>query len=457
MQFELSATERRAAFSLASLFLIRMLGLFMILPVFALYAEHLPGSSATLMGLAVGIYGLTQAIFQIPFGLASDRVGRKPMIYLGLVIFGAGSVVAATASTMEMIIAGRALQGSGAIAATVMALAADLTRDDVRMRVMGIIGMSIGLSFSLSVVVGPLLNSWIGVPGIFWTTAVLSVVGIGIVKFLVPDPVDSRRRRDTQAVPAHFKNVLKDKRLLYLNFSIFILHMILTSIFVVLAFLLRDSTGVEPDRHWMVYGVVIVLAMIVTVPIIIYAERKRKLKQVFASAVGLLAISLAVLMTAQYTLVFAMFALWLFFVAFNVLEASLPSMVARTAPADQKGTAMGVYSSCQFLGAFVGGASGGILYKEWGLTGVLIFGTVATVLWWILALCAENPNHLSNFTVTLKGQLTPEQGAMLAQRLGAVPGVAEAMVVSEEGVAYLKVDHRTLDRDALNQAASMPA
>lgn len=457
MQYQLSATERRAAFSLAFLFLLRMLGLFMILPVFMLYAESLPGTTAIMAGIAVGVYGLTQAVFQIPFGLASDRYGRKPMLYVGLAVFGVGSIIAAVSTTIEGIIIGRALQGTGAISSTVMALAADLTRDDLRLRVMGIIGMSIGLSFSLSLVAGPLLNSLVGVPGIFWTTAILAIVGMAVVAWFIPDPVDSRRRRDTQAVPALIKDVLKDVRLLRLNFSIFVLHMNLTAVFVVLPFLLRDSLDVAPDRHWMVYGAVIVLAMIATIPMIIYAERKRKLKEVFAAAVALLVVAQIGLWAGQHTLVWAMIALWLFFLAFNVLEASLPSMVARTAPADKKGTAMGIYSSSQFMGAFLGGAAGGGLYHVWGLSGVLLFGAGVTVLWLILALKSENPRYLSSFTVTLAGPVTPEQSAIIAQRLGAVPGVAEAIVVWEDSMAYLKVDHRTLDREALQQASSIPA
>jgi len=256
MTLERSMTpqERRAAFSLAFIFMLRMLGLFLILPVFALYAEHLEGATPLLVGLAIGTYGLTQALLQIPYGLVSDRIGRKPVIIAGLIVFALGSMVAALAESITWVIVGRAIQGAGAIAATVMALAADLTREEHRLKAMAVIGSSIGVSFSIALIGGPVLNSWMGVPGIFWLTAVLAVLGILVVQYVVPDPAVTRVHRDAEAIPALFKDVLVNGQLLRLNFGIFALHLILTASFVTVPLTLRDYAGLR--SHYRPAGLV---------------------------------------------------------------------------------------------------------------------------------------------------------------------------------------------------------
>ncbi len=246
---QMTATERRAAFWLAGVFSLRMLGLFMILPVFALYAEHLRGNTPALAGLAIGIYGFSQALFQIPFGFLSDHYGRKRMIYIGLLIFAAGSMVAALADSIHGVILGRALQGGGAVSAAVMALAADLTREEHRIKVMAMIGITIGLSFAGSMILGPVLNSWIGVPGIFWLTSLFALLGIAVVRFQVPDPVSSRVHRDAEPVASQFGRVLLDGQLLRLNFGIFTLHLLLTATFVAVPLALRDA-GLPSNQNW---------------------------------------------------------------------------------------------------------------------------------------------------------------------------------------------------------------
>ena len=257
----MTRTEARSAASMAGIYALRMLGLFMILPVFALYADELEGATPALAGLAIGIYGMTQALLQIPYGLLSDRIGRKPVIIFGLLVFALGSAIAASADNIHLVIFGRALQGAGAIAAAVMALTADLIREEHRVKAMAIIGMSIGASFALAMVLGPVLNTWIGVPGIFWLTAVLALGGIAVVVLVVPNPVVTRVRRDAEAVPAQFASVLRDAQLFRLDIGIFALHLILTASFVVLPLALRDIAGLPANRHWEVYLPVLLLSL----------------------------------------------------------------------------------------------------------------------------------------------------------------------------------------------------
>ncbi|MEW6646349.1 MAG: MFS transporter [Pseudomonadota bacterium] len=445
----MTALERRTAAALAGIFGVRMLGMFMILPVFALYAEHLADVTPLLIGVAIGIYGLTQALLQIPFGMASDRLGRKPVIVAGLLLFAAGSVVAALADSIYGVIVGRALQGGGAVAAVVMALVADLTREEHRTKAMAFIGMSIGMSFVVAMVLGPLLDQWFGVPGIFWLTALLALAGIGLLLLAVPTPPLSRPHRDAEPVAGQFGRILRDGQLLRLDFGILMLHMALTASFVVVPLVLRD-VGFAPARHWLLYLPVMVLAITLAIPFIIVAEKKRKLKQVLLGAIAALALAMLGMGVLGESL--GAMALWLllFFTAFNLLEATLPSLVSKFAPADARGTAMGVYSSSQFIGAFIGGAAGGGLHGLYGLHSVFLFAAAALVLWWLAALGMRQPRYLASHLLKV-GEMTAAQAAMLAGELLAVRGVAEAVVSGEEGVAYLKVDSQQLDRVALDR------
>ncbi|VAX03799.1 Inner membrane transport protein YajR [hydrothermal vent metagenome] len=441
-------TERRAVFSLAGIYALRMMGLFMILPVFALYAETLEGYTPALIGLAIGIYGLTQAALQIPFGMASDRFGRKPVIILGLIIFAIGSVVAATADTMNGVIFGRALQGAGAIAAAVMALVADLTREEKRLGAMAIIGMSIGVAFAVSLVMGPLFSNWIGVDGIFWLTAVLALVAIAVLHFVVPNPVRSVLHRDAQTVPAQLKNVIRDPQLLRLNFGIMILHMMLTATFVVLPLALRDHAGLVAEQHWYIYLPVMVFAMLLMVPFIIIAEKKRRMKTVFTASVLVLGIGQLIFMFGYNSITSIVLGLFIFFTAFNVLEASLPSLVAKMVSPDNKGTAMGMYSSSQFLGAFFGGVLGGWLYGAMGFEAVFGLCAGMAAVWFLVAATMQSPRYLSSHLVRV-GPISEERARHLVGEFTRVTGVAEAVVIAEDGVAYLKVDLHALDREAL--------
>ncbi len=441
--------ENRAALSLAAIFSLRMLGLFMIYPVFSLYAlEHLEGATPASIGMALGAYGLTQALFQIPFGMLSDRWGRKPLIAAGLIMFAIGSVVAALSDSIQGVVIGRILQGAGAIGSTILALAADLTREQNRTRAMATIGMTIGMSFALAVVLGPILNNWIGVPGIFGLTAVLAMGGLLVLKYIVPTPVLSRMHRDAEAVPELFKRVLSDGQLLRLDYGIMTLHMILTASFIVLPLALRDVAGLDAQNQWQLYLPVLLIAVVIMLPFIILAEKYRQMKPVFLGAI-------LVLCGAEFALGLWHDSLWsvavfltLFFAAFTLMEASLPSLISKFSPAASKGTAMGVYSTSQLFAIFVVGGLGDWIYHHFEISGVFVFTGFAALLWFVVALSMPKPKFLSSHLLNL-GELEPAQVRQMSEKLAAIPGVAEVAIIPEEGVAYLKVDSQIFDESAL--------
>ena len=396
----MTGRERRAVGSLALLYCFRMLGLFMVLPLLALYAADLADATPTMIGLALGIYGLTQAALQIPFGWLSDRVGRKPVIIFGLLLFAVGSVIAAMADTMNGIILGRTLQGSGAIASTVMALVADLTREEQRTKAMALVGISIGLSFAVAMVLGPVVAAVGGLASVFWFTAVLAAVGIGIVIVLVPTPHSAIGDHQEEGARLGFiGRGLVDAGLVRLNFGVFVLHFILVACFLVLPGVLEQTFGVDREQHWMVYLPVLLLSVVGMVPLMILAERGKRPRQMFLLGIALIFAAIGVLgFTATNLLFYG--GLWLFFVGFNYLEATLPSLVSKTVFAGGKGTAMGVYSSCQFMGAFAGGAGGGWLLDHLGsgvLTGVCL---ALAAGWWLVVQTAPVPKDVTNITPT---------------------------------------------------------
>jgi predicted MFS family arabinose efflux permease len=445
---QMSATERRATASLGLIYALRMLGLFMILPVFSLYAETLADMTPFLIGLAFGIYGLTQAFLQIPFGMLSDKIGRKPVIIGGLVLFALGSVVAANATDIWWVIIGRALQGSGAIAAAVMALAADLTREEQRTKMMATIGMSIGLSFMLAMVMGPLLDQLWGVPGIFMLTAVMAVMGILVVFFVVPNPVQSRVHRDAQAVPSQFKHVLLNSELTRLDTGIFCLHFILMANFVVIPVVLSKQIGFDVADHWQLYLSVLILSVVAMVPLIILAEKHHQMKPVFLGAILLIGLSEIAFYFFFDSLFLAAVILWLFFTAFNLLESVLPSLVSKIAPVDAKGTSMGVYSTSQFFGTFMGATCAGLVQQEINLLSIFVMNGLLAVVWFIIASGMNHPRYLSNFLLNV-GVLDTKNAQHLLMQLTQVRGVAEVVIPEGEGVAYLKVDRKALDKEAL--------
>ena len=427
--------ELRAGISLAGVFGLRMLGLFLILPVFAVHAPQLAGGdNLTLVGVALGAYGLSQAILQIPFGAASDRWGRKPVIYVGLVVFAAGSFLAAAATDIWTAIAGRTLQGAGAISSVVVALAADLTREQHRTKVMAMIGAMIGFTFALSLVAAPALYRWIGMAGLFALTGALSLGAIAVVRVLVPDAPP----RPAQAAPGG-GSVLLEPELARLNLGIFVLHLVQMAMFVVLPPLLVGA-GLGIAEHWMLYLPVVLAAFLLMVPPILHADRRNRPKPVMIGAVALLlAVQAALAFGAGGIAGFAVL-LVAFFAAFNVLEALLPSLVSRLAPARARGRAIGVYNTTQTLGLFFGGLLGGWVAKNFGTTEVFALCALLCVLW-LVAVAGMRPiasavNELSRLTFTIASGVDLEG---LREALSRVHGVHEAEVLSHERIARLKV------------------
>lgn len=430
-------TEKRAAISLALVYACRMLGLFMILPVFSLYADELQSATPVLIGLAIGIYGLTQCIFQLPFGFLSDRFGRKQIIVIGLVIFCIGSVVAAQADSIYQVIAGRALQGMGAIAAAVMALAADLTREEMRLRIMAIIGMSIGVSFMLSMIIGPIVAAHYGLSPLFWLTAVLSLVAIAIVLLVTPTPHRQSFHRDTSLSLKDIGAVAANKELFKLDIGTFVLHLVLSATFVVFPLELKNRLLVEASAHWQTYLSVFTLSALFFIPMIIIAEKFNRSRQVFRLAIVLLIFAeLGLAQGGNYLFTFVM--LVAFFAAFNFLEAMLPSTVARIAPAAMKGTAMGLFSSAQFFGAFCGGLTGGLLLAS-GSNANTFYGLAAVLVIWLLVSLTMKPFKLLRSRIISLDGIDDQNLQQFYQQAGSIEGVEEISIYPDDRVAYLKI------------------
>lgn len=445
----MSAREIRAAIGLAGIFGLRMFGLFVILPVFALYAEKLEGGdNLTLVGIALGAYGFAQALLQIPFGRWSDRIGRKPVLYTGLFIFAVGSVVAGYASSIHGVIFGRILQGAGAVSAVAIAMAADLTREEHRTKVMAIIGSTIGLSFAASLVLGPWLDRMMGVAGIFYLIGVLALLAMLIVVRLPQPPANQTIGQE----PVAFAEVLRDAELHRLNVGIFVLHAVLMSIFITVPFDLV-SAGMPLAEQWKIYAAVMVGSLLFMMPCLRHGERRGRSKAVFLLCVGLVLVSQAMLLGLDQQVWAIGSALLVFFMGFMVLEAALPSLVSRVAPAGARGAAVAVYSTVQFLGAAFGSVLGGYVMQNSGRAGLLLVNGVLIAGWLAVAWGMRSADRLSSRSYTLP-PMDDDRAQQLRARLAALGGVREAKVNARTGVAHLKVEANTFDeRRALNLIA----
>jgi MFS family permease len=390
---KMTSTERRAVGSLASIMSLRLLGMFMILPVFALYAHDLSGTTPFLIGMAMGIYGLTQGLLQIPFGMLSDHIGRKPVIAAGLLIFILGCVIAACSHSIYGMILGRALQGAGAVGSTIIAMIADLTREEQRTKAMAINGITIGMSFSLAMVLGPVAVSFIQVNGIFWLAALFSVIAIILLVTTVPTPEHSSWHSDAEPELAQFSTLLKEPQLARLNIGVFFLHAIFTATFVVIPIGLQKLAGLPGNKQWQIYLPALLLAFVASILMMVWAEKKHLVKRFFLIGIAMIGAAELALNIWSSSILFSSLGLLLFFTGFSLLEAFLPSYVSRTAPKARKGTAMGIYSCSQFLGIFVGGALGGWLYGSLGLTTVYLFSVLLALLWLSIASGMKNPQH----------------------------------------------------------------
>ena len=383
---QLSKDEWRISGILSGVYALRMLGLFLVLPVLSLYAAELAGSQKSLwIGWAMGAYGLTQACLQLPFGMVSDKWGRKKTIYIGMTMFIVGSFIAAAATSIEWLVLARALQGAGAISAVITALMSDLIRDSVRTRAMSMVGMSIGLTFALSLVAAPLLVSVIGMSGLFVLTGVSMLLAMFAVYKYVPDP---EKNTSSNRLPA--LQIALQPQLWRLNFGIFALHAAQMALFISLPFLFLQM-GIAQEAQWKVYAPMVLFGMVLMVPVIIYGEKKRKLKQTLLFAIGMMVVAQAMLATKHNVVMVMTIALVIYAIAFNVLEAILPSMVAKFAPAEQRGAAMGFYSTAQSIGLFIGGVAGGGLFSRFGFEGVFVFATALMLIWWAIAATGAAP------------------------------------------------------------------
>jgi len=393
-------------------------------------------------------------VLQIPFGLLSDRLGRKLIIGIGLGLFALGSVVAAIATTIDGVLVGRILQGTGAVGSTVLALVADLTREEVRTRAMALVGITIGFTFVIAIAAGPILASAIGVPGIFWLTAVLALVGIAITLAVVPTPPRLVRHRDAEAVPALFARICRDGELLRLDFAIFALHAILTASFLAVPSLLVGTLHLASGSDWRLYLPVLAMSVVLMVPIVILAERGTRMKEVFLLTIAMLAASLLAFAAGGGNAVVFIVALVVFFGGFNTMEALLPSLVTKMAPAGAKGTATGIYSSSQFLGIFFGGAVGGWALAIGGDRTVFSFTLVMILVWLALAATMRRPGRYRSQIVRLSDGALQEP-VKFAALVGTTPGVVEAVVAADEGCAYLKIDPAKFDAAAFAEIAGV--
>lgn len=440
---KMTPVELRATWGLGTVFSLRMLGMFMVLPVLTTYGMALQGASETLIGLAIGIYGLAQAIFQIPFGLLSDRIGRKPLIVSGLLLFVLGSVIAACSDSIWGIILGRALQGSGAIAAAVMALLSDLTREQNRTKAMAFIGISFGVTFAIAMVLGPIITHALGLHALFWMIAILASLGIAITLLVVPSTTHHVLNRESGMVKGSFSKVMANSRLLKLNFGIFCLHVLLMSSFVALPGQFEQA-GFPAAEHWKVYLVTMLIAFAGVIPFIIYAEVKRRMKRVFVGCVGMIVVAEIVLWGAEGHFWTLVIGVQLFFFAFNLMEAILPSLVSKESPAGYKGTAMGLYSTSQFLGVAIGGSMGGWVFGHFDAQTVFLVTAMLATVWLFVSMTMQEPPYVSSLRIVLSDAVLAAPN--LEKRLKAQPGVSSVFIVPEEKSAYIKIDSKVTSR-----------
>lgn len=445
----MTPVERRTTAALAAVFAMRMMGLFVVLPVFAVYGRELIGATPLLIGLAIGAYGLLQGLLQIPYGLASDRFGRKPMIIVGLLLFAVGGVVAACSDTIWGVIAGRALQGGGAVAGVIMALLSDVTRESHRTRAMAVIGATIGLSFGLAMVVGPLIVAGTGLQGLFFFTSLMALVSLVLVLTVVPTPVVIHREQRPRVWPA-LVEVLRHPGLLRLDLGVFLLHLVMVAIFVVIPPALEAQGQLPTTRHWQVYLPVVLLALVAMVPLMMAAERRNRLRAAILLGAGLLVLSLLllalILTTARQPLWGVALGLLLYFTAFNLLEALMPSLVSRLCPVGARGAAMGAYSSAQFFGAFAGGLLGGGLSALVAPEMVLLVCAALVLAWAGVAVGLRPDSWRRSLVLPLPANGDAQD---FARQLLAMGGVLEVTLVPEDGIAHVIVDGARCDESHL--------
>ncbi len=447
----MNSVEKRAILGVGGIFALRMIGLFMIVPVFSVYGDNYTHATPFLIGLAVGIYGLGQAIFQIPMSLAADKFPRKPIIMLGLVLFAIGGIIAANATDIYGVIIGRALAGSGAVSAVLMALLADVTREEMRTKAMATMGLTIATSIMLAFAFGPLLVGSLGISGLFWLTAGFAVLAM-VLLLVVPTPLRVLKHNlDNKSIGEQLATVLKIGDLNRLHIGIFALHLTMTAIFVILPHQLTEVMGLSVRQQGLVYLPLLFIGFAVALPFIIIAEKKRKMRQVFLGAIALMTLSLVILALGSQVGIGIILGLLLYFMGFNLLEATIPSWISKRAPVANKATAMGISSSSQFFGAFVGGAMGGLLLSQSSLVAWGILAAIMAVSL-LLILPIADPPYLSSTTVTIPKDIDIQEWS---RQMLNISGVDELVVMAKEQVAYLKLDKTQLTDVSKQQLSSL--
>lgn len=432
-------TWSKTVFPIAAIFSFRMLGLFLLIPVFTIYAGDLRGATPTLIGFALGAYGLTQGLLQMLFGMLSDKLGRKPILTLGLLLFASGSLIGALTDSIYGMILARTVQGTGAIGSVLIALLADLTPDEQRTKAMAVIGMTIGTSFSLAMVISPALSHRYGLAGIFYLTAALAVLGLMLLHFVIPSPKNEHFHSDSEAKPSLFKPVLRNRHLQRLNLGIFCQHFILTSTFFAIPLILSHQVQLgHLTQQWHFYLPLMLFSFILMIPFIILAEKKKLMKPIFIMSVLITALAQGLLAFTYQDWFSLCLLMFVYFVVFNILEASLPSLVSKQANPNSKGTAMGIYSTSQFMGLFAGGALAGILYQWDSSQGIFIINALLGCIWFITSIYMKPNVYLSTLIIHHKTHHS-EHDALNSMLLN-IAGIKEVAIAEEEHVLYLRID-----------------
>ena len=442
----MNPVERKAVVSLALIFALRMLGLFIILPVIAIAVRDIPEATPTLVGLAIGMYGLTQAMCQIPFGFWSDRYGRKKVITVGLLIFAVGSVVAAMSDNIYLIIMGRALQGAGAVAAAILALVADLTREQQRIKAMAMIGGSIGLSFMAALILGPILYEHVGLSGIFLITGALALGVLPVLWWWTPNPKVSSRSKGLKFNKENARNLLGNRSLFGFYIGIFILHFSLTAFFVVVPLELVDQLQWGLADHWKLYVPILVMSVVGMVPVLVLAHKWQKHRLALAVGIFLMMAAQIVFAVPEEHIMSVVVGLWLYFCGFNALEAMLPSLVSRLAPAGARGTVMGIYNTFEFTGIFLGGLCSGVVYSVYGALGVYTLSLGVLGVWLVVILLMKPLKLLHSLTVKLAPNFSETK---IFAQLQSLDGVEDSTLFPDEGLGYIKVNEKIFKRQSI--------
>ncbi|VFP80137.1 MFS transporter [Candidatus Erwinia haradaeae] len=448
---KMTPIELHASWGLGIVFSLRMLGMFMVLPILTTYAIQLNDANETLIGVAIGVYGISQAIFQIPIGFLSDRFGRKLLIIIGLCFFAIGSIIAALTQSIWGIILGRALQGSGAISAAVMALLSDLTREQNYTKAMTCIGISFGITFCIATVLGPIITSKLGLQDLFWIIAILAIIAILITLLIVPSTSNHVLNRESEVIKSSVSYVITDRYLIKLNLSVLFLHILLMSNFIAIPPKLIQI-GLQPSDHWKIYLYTMIISLVTAAPLIIYAEIKRKMKTIFISCVFLILGAEILLWTTDNNIWQALISLEIFFIGFNVMEAILPSLISKQSPAGYKGTAMGIYTTSQCIGVAIGGSMNGWILESIGSHGVFLSNILISIFWLLIGYSLSEPLYLSSLRFTIKDSMT--HAKQIATYLKKKEGVFDILILPKEKSLYVKVDDKIITRKEIEKILS---